>query len=89
MEFMLKVLAIIFVSVVALGCSSSKVEYGLYSWEMLRDYFRYFKEAGFYGRVPLAIYTGTNAMYELSISEEPADRQMYREFCEFVVNNKF
>jgi hypothetical protein len=57
--------------------------------EMLRDYFRYFKEAGFYGRVPLAIYTGTNAMYELSISEEPADRQMYREFCEFVVNNKF
>lgn len=34
---MKKVLAIIFVSVVALGCSSSKVECGLYSWEMQRD----------------------------------------------------
>lgn len=55
--------------------------------QMLRDYFRYFKEAGFYGKVPLAIYTGTDAMHELATSTDPKDIQMYREFCEFILGN--
>lgn len=55
--------------------------------EMLRDYFRYFKEAGFYGNVPLAIYTGTDAMHELASSSEPEDVKMYNEFCRFIIDN--
>lgn len=54
---------------------------------MLRDYFRYFKEAGFYGKVPLAIYTGTDAMHELASSTEPEDVAMYNEFCRFIIEN--
>ena len=54
---------------------------------MLRDYFRYFKNAGLYGKVPLAIYTGTDAMHELASSSDPKDIQMYNEFCRFILNN--
>ena len=54
---------------------------------MLRDYFRYFKEAGFYGRVPIAIYTGTDAMHELASSTEPEDVEMYDEFCRFITDS--
>ena len=54
---------------------------------MLRDYFRYFKEAGFYGKVPLAIYTGTDAMYELASSDAPEDVAMYNEFCRFIIES--
>jgi len=54
---------------------------------MLRDYFRYFKEAGFYGRVPIAIYTGTDAMHELASSTEPEDVEMYDEFCRFIIDS--
>lgn len=54
---------------------------------MLRDYFRYFKEAGFYGNVPLAIYTGTDAMHELASSTDPEDAAMYHEFCRFIIEN--
>ena len=51
------------------------------------DYFRYFKEAGFYGRVPIAIYTGTDAMHELASSTEPEDVEMYDEFCRFIIDS--
>ena len=54
---------------------------------MLRDYFRYFKEAGFYGKVPIAVYTGTNAMYELASSTEPEDVALYHEYCRFVIDS--
>lgn len=55
--------------------------------EMLRDYFRYFKDAGFYGKVQLAVYTGTDAMHELASSEVPEDMAIYNELCRFIIDN--
>ena len=46
-----------------------------------------FKEAGYYGKERIATYSGTNAMYELATSPDAADRQMYLEYCKFIVEN--
>ena len=54
---------------------------------LLREYMEEFKKAGYYGKAPIATYSGTNAMYELATSPDEADRQMYLEYCEFIVNN--
>ena len=54
---------------------------------LLREYMNEFKKAGYYGKARIATYSGTNAMYELATSPDEADRQMYLEYCEFIVNN--
>ena len=55
--------------------------------QLLRDYMSEFKKAGYYGKARIATYSGTNAMYELATSPDAADREMYLEYCEFIVNN--
>lgn len=55
--------------------------------QLLRDYMNEFKEAGYYGKERIATYSGTNAMYELATSPDAADRQMYLEYCKFIVEN--
>ena len=52
--------------------------------DQFREYMTRFKDGGFYGKVPLAIYTGTDAMHQLATSTEPDDVALYREFCEFI-----
>lgn len=55
--------------------------------QLFRDYLNFFKQQGFYGEVPIAVYTGTNAMYELAVSKEPEDVEMYHEYCRFIIDN--
>ena len=55
--------------------------------EMFRDYLRRFKEAGFYGKRPFALYSGSDALHQLAVSSDPEDRAMYLELCRFVTGN--
>ena len=55
--------------------------------QLLRDYMNEFKKAGYYGTARIATYSGTNAMYELATSPDAKDREMYLEYCEFIVGN--
>ena len=54
---------------------------------LLREYMDEFKKTGYYGKARIATYSGTNAMYELATSPDEADRQMYLEYCKFIVEN--
>lgn len=55
--------------------------------QLLRDYMNEFKKAGYYGKARIATYSGTNGMYELATSPDEKDRQMYLEYCDFIVNS--
>ena len=55
--------------------------------QLLRDYMEEFKKAGHYGKSRIATYSGTNAMYELATSPDEKDREMYLEYCRFIVEN--
>lgn len=55
--------------------------------QLLRDYMNEFKNAGFYGKARIATYSGTNAMYELATSTDVKDKEMYLEYCKFIVEN--
>ena len=55
--------------------------------QLFRDYLEFFKREGFYGKVPIAVYTGTNAMYELATSTEPEDVALYHEYCRFIIDS--
>ena len=52
-----------------------------------RDYMKYAKKHGIYGKRPLAYYQGSNALYNLSVSTDETDKQFFHEFCRFVINN--
>ena len=52
-----------------------------------REYMAGARDNGIYGTRPLAYYQGTNAFYDLSVSENVLDQELYHEFCEFVINN--
>ena len=53
----------------------------------LRDYMRGAKQYGIYGSRPIAYYQGSNALYDLWVSDDPVDRELFHEFCRFVVGN--
>ena len=55
--------------------------------QLLRDYMNEFKKAGYYGKARIATYSGTNAMYELATSPDAKDREMYLEYCQFIIEN--
>jgi hypothetical protein len=46
-----------------------------------------FKEAGYYGKARIATYSGTDGMYELATSPDEKDKEMYLEYCRFIVGN--
>lgn len=52
-----------------------------------REYLDNAKERGIYGQRPFVLYTGTNALYELAVSEDPADRDLYHDLGDFIINN--
>lgn len=54
---------------------------------LLREYMNEFRNAGYYGKARIATYSGTNAMYELATSPDAKDREMYLEYCNFIVNS--
>ena len=55
--------------------------------DMFREYLTRFKDAGFYGTRPFALYSGTDALHQLATSSDPEDRAMYLEICKFVIDN--
>lgn len=52
-----------------------------------RDYMKYARQYGIYGTRPLAYYQGSNALYDLSVSDDETDREFFHEFCRFVTGN--
>ncbi|WP_418407416.1 DUF4855 domain-containing protein [Alistipes sp.] len=52
-----------------------------------RDYMKYARQYGIYGKRPLAYYQGSNALYNLSVSNDETDKEFFHEFCRFVIGN--
>lgn len=56
--------------------------------DRVRHYMQQFKDAGFVGKKSIALYSGTNAFTQLALSTEEADRVLYNEICEFIIQNR-
>ena len=52
-----------------------------------REYMSAFKDAGLYGKERIALYSGSNALYQLATSKENDDIAMYLELCRFISEN--
>ena len=52
-----------------------------------REYMDAYKAAGLYGKRPVALYSGSNALWQLAQSKENDDIAMYRELCRFISEN--
>ena len=55
--------------------------------ERFRDYMEWYRKYGLYGVNPIALYSGSNALYQLYVSSEPEDREIYHELCQFIINS--
>lgn len=42
---------------------------------------------GIYGKHPLVLYTGTNALYEIAVSEDEKDREIYHRLGHFIIDS--
>lgn len=70
-----------------LGSAGTPNPYAERNRQLLRDYMDGFKDAGYYGKARIATYSGTDAMYELATSPYEKDKEMYLEYCNFIVNS--
>lgn len=52
-----------------------------------REYMNSFKDSGLYGKERIALYSGSNAMFQLASSEEKDDIAIYLELCRFISEN--
>lgn len=52
-----------------------------------QEYLDNARSRGLYGQVPFVLYAGTNGLYELAVSEDPQDKEMYHKLCTFVIDN--
>ena len=52
-----------------------------------QEYLDNAKTRGLYGEVPFVLYSGTNGLYELAVSKDEADRELYHKLGKFVVEN--
>lgn len=52
-----------------------------------REYMNGYKSAGLYGKKPVALYSGSNAMYQLGMSKNASDNEIYLELCRFIADN--
>lgn len=55
--------------------------------DRVREYMNAYKESGLYGTLPIAVYSGTDAMHQLASSTDPGDMQMYEEICKFIIDS--
>lgn len=62
-------------------------ERGEYRKSRFREYMDNAGNYGIYGKKPIVLYTGTNALYELAASENSSDKELYHEFGEFIINS--
>ena len=56
--------------------------------DRVRHYMKQFKDAGFYGKKSIALYSGSNALTQLATSPDAADRVLYDEICDFIIQNR-
>lgn len=52
-----------------------------------REYLDNARSRGIYGTRPFVLYTGTDALYELAVSKDEKDRDMYHELGRFIIEN--
>lgn len=52
-----------------------------------QEYLDNAQSRGLYGTVPFVLYAGTNGLYELAVSEDEKDMELYHKLCKFVVGN--
>ena len=52
-----------------------------------QEYLDNARSRGLHGTVPFVLYSGTNGLYELAVSEDPLDKEMYHKLCKFVIDN--
>ncbi len=52
--------------------------------QRLRDYMHYFKEEGAWDSMCLTYYQSNKALYDLKVSGNAKDRELYYDFCDFV-----
>ncbi|MBO4455633.1 MAG: DUF4855 domain-containing protein [Bacteroidales bacterium] len=55
--------------------------------DRVREYMQAYKDSGLYGVLPIAVYSGTDAMHQLASSQDEGDKQMYEEICRFIVDS--
>ena len=56
--------------------------------DRVRHYMQQFKDAGFYGKRSIALYSGSNALTQLATSPESCDRALYDDLCRFILGNR-
>ena len=56
--------------------------------DRVRRYMQEFKDAGFYGKRSIALYSGSNALTQLATSPVAEDRKLYDDICRFILGNK-
>ena len=44
-------------------------------------------QRGIYGTSPIVLYTGTDALFELAVSKDEADRKIYHRLGQFIINS--
>lgn len=59
----------------------------MYRKERFGEYMTNAKNYGIYGKKPIVLYTGTNALYELATSKRTSDMNLYHEFGEFITES--
>ena len=52
-----------------------------------QEYLDNARSRGLHGTVPFVLYSGTNGLYELAVSHDPLDKEMYHKLCKFVIDN--
>ena len=52
-----------------------------------QEYLDNARSRGLHGTVPFVLYSGTNGLYELAVSEDLLDKEMYHKLCKFVIDN--
>ena len=52
-----------------------------------KEYLDNAKARGLHGDVAFVLYSGTNGLYELATSDDPADRAVYHALCQFIITN--
>lgn len=55
--------------------------------DRFREYMTAFKDAGWYGVRPIALYSGTDALNQLATSSEAGDREIYNELGHFITDS--
>ena len=55
--------------------------------ERVHAYMQTYKDTGLYGVLPIAVYSGTDALHQLATSTDPGDREMYHDLCQFIIGS--